>query len=78
MTVEIDNLGVSGKKTLVMVSTIVLLVLSHLSYGLRLLARKTTAGRLQLEDWLMAGALLFSYGTAVCQFYGDCFQGPAK
>lgn len=77
MTLELDNLGVSGKRTLVMVSTIVLLVLSHVSYGLRLLAKKTTAGRLQLEDWLMGGALLFSYGTAVCQFYGDYVSRPS-
>jgi hypothetical protein len=71
MVLELDNLGVEGKRTLVLVSTIVLLVISHLSYGLRLVARKTTAGRLQWEDWLMGGALLFSYGTAVCQFYGN-------
>ena len=76
MTLELDNLGVSGKRTLVLVSTIVLLVLSHISYGLRLLAKKTTSGRLQWEDWLMGGALLFSYGIAVCQFYGNPISSP--
>jgi hypothetical protein len=75
MTLELDNLGVNGKRTLVMVSTIVLLALSHVSYGLRLWARKSTTGRFQLEDWLMGGALFFSYGTAVCQFYGT-FSWP--
>jgi hypothetical protein len=76
MALELDNMGVSGKRSLVLVSTIVLLVLSHASYGLRLWAKKTTAGRLQLEDWLMGGALFFSYGTAVCQFYGILLLGP--
>ncbi|PQE22977.1 integral membrane protein [Rutstroemia sp. NJR-2017a BBW] len=69
-TVELDNLDVKGKRTLVVVTAILMIVLSHVSYVLRLLAKRQTVARIQAEDWLMGLALLFSYGSLVCQFYG--------
>ncbi|PQE32665.1 integral membrane protein [Rutstroemia sp. NJR-2017a WRK4] len=68
-TVELDNLDVKGKRTLVIVTAILMIVLSHVSYVLRLLAKRQTVARIQAEDWLMGLALLFSYGSLVCQFY---------
>lgn len=69
-TLELDHLGVQGKRALVLVTTIVLIILSHVSCGLRVWAKLASAGRLQREDFFMGGALFFSYGTLICQFYG--------
>ncbi|KAM3084097.1 hypothetical protein ACMFMG_001797 [Clarireedia jacksonii] len=69
-TVDLDNLDVKGKRTLVLVTAILMIVLSHVSYVLRLLAKRQTLARIQAEDWMMGFALIFSYGSLVCQFYG--------
>jgi hypothetical protein len=74
--VELDNLDVKGKRTLVVVTAILMIVLSHVSYVLRLLAKRQTVARIQAEDWLMGLALLFSYGSLVCQFYGTNSSTP--
>jgi hypothetical protein len=73
-SVELDNLDVKGKRTLVVVTAILMIVLSHVSYVLRLMAKRQTVARIQAEDWLMGLALFFSYGSLVCQFYGMDFN----
>lgn len=53
-----------------LVSTIVVLIISNGSYALRIWARKKANQRLQMDDWMMACALPFSYIPAVCLLYG--------
>jgi hypothetical protein len=51
-------------------STIIVLVLSNVSYVLRLIARRMQGQKLQADDYIMGLALPFSYIPAVCMFYG--------
>ncbi|KAF7956131.1 hypothetical protein EAE96_005051 [Botrytis aclada] len=69
-TPHLDDLGVQGKRSLVLVSTIFLLVLSIVSFVLRIFAKLYTVARIQYEDWFMGVALLFSLGTPICELYG--------
>ncbi|KAF7918599.1 hypothetical protein BELL_0608g00070 [Botrytis elliptica] len=69
-TPHLDDLGVQGKRSLVLVSTNFLLVLSFASFVLRIFAKLYTVARIQYEDWFMGVALLFSLGTPICEVYG--------
>jgi hypothetical protein len=73
MVLLIDSLDVEGKKTLVIVLPIIGLVLSHVTFGLRVWVKKTTLGHLQKEDWFMFAALMMSYSFVACEFYGKSF-----
>ncbi|KAF7887941.1 uncharacterized protein EAF01_011095 [Botrytis porri] len=69
-TPHLDDLGVQGKRSLVLVSTVFLLVLSIASFVLRVFAKLYTVARIQCEVWFMGVALLFSLGTPICELYG--------
>lgn len=68
-TLESDQAGYN--KRVVLASTIIVLFFSNVSYILRLLARRKTHQRLQLDDYLMGLALPFSYIPAGCLLYGE-------
>ncbi|KAF7885855.1 uncharacterized protein EAF02_004364 [Botrytis sinoallii] len=64
------TLGVQGKRSLLLVLTTFLLVLSIASFVLRIFAKLYTVARTQYEDWFMGVALLFSLGTPIYDLYG--------
>jgi hypothetical protein len=55
---------------IILASTIIVLVISNVSYVLRLIARRMQNQKLQADDYIMGLALPFSYVPAVCMFYG--------
>jgi hypothetical protein len=55
---------------IILASTIVVLIISNVSYVLRLIARRMQNQKLQADDYIMGLALPFSYVPAVCMFYG--------
>lgn len=69
-TPHLDDLDVQGKRSFVLVSTILLLIISILSFVLRIFANLYTVARIQSEDWFMGVALSFSLGTPVFELYG--------
>ncbi|KAI9642426.1 hypothetical protein NHQ30_009231 [Ciborinia camelliae] len=76
-TPHLDDLDVQGKRSLVVVSTILLLIISIFSSLLRIYAKlypvDNTVGKLQSEDWFMGIALLFSLGTPTFELYVGVF-----
>jgi hypothetical protein len=77
MSPPLEYLDVQGKKTYIIATTVILAIISHVSTGLRIWAKLSTAGKLQREDWLVIGALGFSYGSLACQFYGTAYEHVA-
>jgi hypothetical protein len=73
MVLEIDSLGVTGKRTMVVGCTIVGLVFSNVSFALRIWVKTHYQGSLFAEDWLMGVALFISYSFVFCEFYGKLF-----
>jgi hypothetical protein len=69
--ITIDSLGPDGKRRMVIATTVVGLVFSIVTFVLRVWVRSSVAGRLYREDWVMAVALLLSFGFAICNFYGE-------
>ena len=55
---------------IILASTIIVLIISNVSYVLRLIARRMQNQKLQADDYIMGLALPFSYVPAVCMFYG--------
>jgi len=68
-----DPDAVAYNRRIVLASTIVVFVVSNGSYIARLVSRKMTGSRYQVEDWIMAMALPFSYIPAACLLYGAYF-----
>jgi len=70
MTVELDNFNTPQKKEYVVATVTIGLILSNVSFALRVWARLVTIKTLRGEDWFMFSGLLLSYATAVCLLYG--------
>ncbi|RFU34878.1 hypothetical protein B7463_g1456, partial [Scytalidium lignicola] len=68
--IDLASANVNTRKTTVLVSTTIVLVVSHLSYILRLWARKKSTQKIMPDDWVMGAALPFSWIPAVCLYYG--------
>jgi hypothetical protein len=62
--------SVAHKRNVVLVSTIIGLIFSHVSYASRLWARRKSGAGFKLEDLMMGLAFPFSYIPAVCLLYG--------
>ncbi|KAM7190213.1 hypothetical protein V8F20_009835 [Naviculisporaceae sp. PSN 640] len=70
MAVQLDNFSTEQKRHYVAATVAIGLVLSNVSFVLRVWARLVTVKKLGLEDWFMLAGLLLSYATAVCLIYG--------
>jgi hypothetical protein len=59
---------VYNKQMFALVPTLIILVLSIVTYGLRVFCRHKTGQRLGWDDWLMGIGLLISIEPAICEF----------
>lgn len=59
---------VHQKKLFALVPTIIVMVLSITTYGLRLFCRRKTGQKLWWDDYLMGAGLLISLEPSICEF----------
>jgi hypothetical protein len=62
---------VQAKRVSVVIAVTIVLVVSNVSYALRIWARKRQAQSLEWDDYIMGLALPFSYIPAACLYYGE-------
>ena len=65
----LDDLSVEGRRTFLIVSLTLGMVVSNVTFGLRLWAKKLSGGGVNKEDAFMGVALLLSYVFVICQSY---------
>ena len=70
MVVQLDNFTPDQKRVYVIATCTIGLVLSNVTFALRVWAKLITIKKVHLEDWVMLVGLLLSYAVAVCMFYG--------
>ncbi|KAK3935108.1 hypothetical protein QBC46DRAFT_424080 [Diplogelasinospora grovesii] len=70
MGFELDNFTSHQRQEYVLAAVVIGLVLSNLSFALRVWARILIIKNLRAEDWWMLAGLLLSYATAGCMLYG--------
>lgn len=56
------------KQLFALVPTIIIMVLSISTYGLRLICRRKTGQKLWWDDYLMGAGLLISLEPSICEF----------
>ena len=74
MVVQLDNFSPDQKRIYVITTCTIGLVLSNVTFALRVWAKLITIKKIHLEDWVMLVGLLLSYAVAVCMFYGTDFH----
>lgn len=68
-----DPQDVFDRRNFAWASTTVVLVLSIVSYGMRMWARKRSRQPFGWDDWLMGAGLIFSIEPAICQYVCEYF-----
>lgn len=63
-----DPYDVYSRRIFALVPTIIILVLSILTYGLRVYCRKKTGQGIRSDDILMGIGLFISFEPAICEF----------
>lgn len=71
-----DPAATRSRRMFALVPTTIILILSVLTYGLRLYCRKKTGQNIRSEDYLMGVGLLISIEPAICEYL--CKRTPAQ